>query len=161
MENLVKVGMADLQTSGHPGILTTLGLGSCVGVSLYDPITKIIGMAHVMLPSSTQAKNNLNEAKFADTAIVKLLGDMIKLGARKEKIVAKLAGGAQMFSFNQTSDIMRIGARNVAASKEMLEELRIPIISEDTGGNHGRTIELYSNDGRLLIKTIGFGLKQI
>ena len=161
MENLVKVGMADLQTSSHPGILTTLGLGSCVGVSLYDPISKIIGMAHVMLPLSTQAKNNSNEAKFADTAIVKLLAEMIKLGARKEKIVAKLAGGAQMFSFNQTSDIMRIGARNVAASKEKLEELKIPIISEDTGGNHGRTIELYSNDGRLLIKTIGYGLKQI
>jgi chemotaxis protein CheD len=66
-----------------------------------------------------------------------------------------------MFSFNQTSDIMRIGARNVSASKEKLEELRIPIISEDTGGNHGRTIELYSNDGRLIIKTIGYGLKQI
>ena len=161
MENIVKVGMADLQTSSHPGILTTLGLGSCVGVSLYDPISKIIGMAHVMLPLSTQARNNSNEAKFADTAIVKLVGDMIKLGARKEKIVAKLAGGAQMFSFNQSSDIMRIGARNVAASKDKLEELKIPIISEDTGGNHGRTIELYSNDGRLLIKTIGFGLMQI
>lgn len=161
MENLIKVGMADLQTSNHPGILTTLGLGSCVGVSLYDPVTKIIGMAHIMLPLSTQAKNNLNEAKFADTAIVKLLNEMIRLGARKEKIVAKLAGGAQMFSFNQSSDIMRIGARNVTVSKEKLEELKIPIISEDTGGNHGRTIELYSNDGRLLIKTIGFGLKQI
>ena len=161
MENIVKVGMADLQTSSHPGILTTLGLGSCVGVSLYDPISKIIGMAHVMLPLSTQARNNSNEAKFADTAIVKLVGDMIKLGARKEKIVAKLAGGAQMFSFNQSSDIMRIGSRNVAASKDKLEELKIPIISEDTGGTHGRTIELYSNDGRLLIKTIGFGLKQI
>jgi chemotaxis protein CheD len=161
MENLVKVGMADLQASNHPGILTTLGLGSCVGISLYDPISKIIGMAHIMLPSSTQAKNNLNEAKFADTAIVLLLNNMIKMGARREKIVAKLAGGAQMFSFNQSSDIMRIGARNVAASKEKLEELRIPVISEDTGGNHGRTIELYSNDGRLIIKTIGYGLKQI
>jgi chemotaxis protein CheD len=161
MENLIKVGMADLNSSEHPGVLTTLGLGSCVGVALYDNSKKIIGLAHVMLPSSLQARNNTNIAKFADTAIVKLLEDMIKLGARKEKIVAKLAGGAQMFNFNQSSDMMRIGYRNVIASKEKLTELRIPIISEDTGGSYGRTIELYSEDGRLLIKTIGSGLKQI
>jgi chemotaxis protein CheD len=161
MENLIKVGMADLNSSEHPGVLTTLGLGSCVGVALYDNSKKIIGLAHVMLPSSLQARNNTNIAKFADTAIVKLLEDMIKLGARKEKIVAKLAGGAQMFNFNQSSDMMRIGYRNVIASKEKLTELRIPIVSEDTGGSYGRTIELYSEDGRLLIKTIGSGLKQI
>lgn len=161
MENLIKVGMADLNVTEHPGVLTTLGLGSCVGVALYDNSKKIIGLAHVMLPSSTQARNNSNIAKFADTAIIKLLDDMLKLGARKERIVAKLAGGAQMFNFNQSSDMMRIGYRNVMASKEKLSELHIPVISEDTGGNYGRTIELYSEDGRLMIKTIGFGVKNI
>ncbi|MCX7922399.1 MAG: chemotaxis protein CheD [Clostridia bacterium] len=161
MENTIKVGMADLNVSCHPGVLTTLGLGSCVGIALYDPTTKIIGLAHVMLPSSMQAKNNSNIAKFADTAVVKLVEDMKKLGVRKENLVAKLAGGAQMFAFNQQSDMMRIGLRNVIASKEKLEELKIPIISEDTGGNHGRTIELFSEDGRLLIKTIGHGVKYI
>ncbi len=158
---IIKVGMADLNSSRHPCMITTLGLGSCVGVALYDFTSKIAGLAHVMLPSSEQAKNNSNIAKFADTAIVKLVDDMIKLGARKDKIVAKLAGGAQMFVFNQSSDLMRIGYRNVVASKEKLKLLNIPIISEDTGGNYGRTIELYSDDGRLMIKTIGFGIKQI
>lgn len=158
---IIKVGMADLNSSRHPCMITTLGLGSCVGVALYDFTSKIAGLAHVMLPSSEQAKNNSNVAKFADTAIVKLVDDMIKLGARKDKIVAKLAGGAQMFVFNQSSDLMRIGYRNVVASKEKLKLLNIPIISEDTGGNYGRTIELYSDDGRLMIKTIGFGIKQI
>lgn len=161
MENLIKVGMADLSVTNHPGILTTLGLGSCVGIALYDSSHKVIGLAHVMLPSSLQAKNNLNTAKFADTAIVKLLDDMMKLGARRGHIVAKLAGGAQMFSFNQTSDMMKIGLRNAISAKEKLGELNIPIVAEDTGGNHGRTIELYSNDGRLVIKTIGHGIKQI
>ena len=161
MENLIKVGMADLNSTAHPGVLTTLGLGSCVGVALYDNSKKVIGLAHIMLPSSLQARNNINIAKFADTAIIKLIDDMLKLGARKEKIVAKLAGGAQMFNFNQSSDMMRIGYRNVIAAKEKLAELRIPILSEDTGGNHGRTIELYSDDGRLMIKTIGFGIKHI
>lgn len=161
MENLLKVGMADLQASIHPCVLTTLGLGSCVGIALYDHITKVSGLAHIMLPSSLQAKNNSNIAKFADTAIVQLLNDMVKLGARRDNIVAKLAGGAQMFAFNQSSDVTRIGIRNTASAKEKLHELRIPIISEDTGGNYGRTIELYSSDGKLMVKTIGHGVKHI
>ena len=155
MENLIKVGMADLQCASHPNILTTLGLGSCVGIALYDSKTKIIGLAHVMLPSSLQARNNSNTAKFADTAIVCLLEDMIKAGALKTNIVAKIAGGSQMFAFSELSDTIRIGTRNVISTKEKLQELKIPIISEDTGGNYGRTIELYSNDGKLIIKTIG------
>jgi len=158
---IVKVGMADLNSANQPCMITTLGLGSCVGVALYDSHTKVVGLAHVMLPSSEQAKNKSNIAKFADTAIIKLVDDMVKLGAKRERIVAKLAGGAQMFVFSQGSDLMRIGYRNIVASKEKLQELKIPIVSEDTGGNYGRTIELYSNDGRLMIKTIGFGVKQI
>ena len=161
MDNVIKVGMADLQSSRHPCVLTTLGLGSCVGIALYDSTRKIAGLAHIMLPSSQQAKNNSNIAKFADTAINKLVDDMIKLGAARNALVAKLAGGAQMFSFSEASEMMRIGARNVIASKEMLISLKIPIIAEDTGGNYGRTIELSSENGRLMIKTIGHGVKEI
>lgn len=161
MENVIKVGMADLQSARHPCILTTLGLGSCVGIAIYDPPRKIAGLAHIMLPSSQQARNNSNVAKFADTAIIKLIDDMLKLGANKSSLVAKLAGGAQMFSFSEASEMMRIGSRNVISSKEMLEQLKIPIIAEDTGGNYGRTIELSSNNGKLFIKTIGHGVKEI
>lgn len=161
MENLIKVGMADLQVSKHPCVLTTLGLGSCVGIALFDSVRKISGLAHIMLPSSQQVSNNANIAKFADTGIEKLLEDMLKLGALKSSITAKLAGGAQMFAFSDTSDIMRIGARNVVSSKEKLIELKIPVIAEDTGGNYGRTIELNSGNGKLLIKTIGHGVKEI
>ena len=158
---IIKVGMADLNSARHPCMITTLGLGSCVGVALYDSVTKIVGLAHVMLPCSEQAKNNNNIAKFADTAILKLVEDMVKLGAKRERIVAKLAGGAQMFVFSQGSDLMRIGFRNTVACKEKLHELKIPVVSEDTGGNYGRTIELNSSDGGLMIKTIGFGIKQL
>jgi chemotaxis protein CheD len=161
MSKLIKVGMADLQSSLHPCVITTLGLGSCVGIALYDPIRKVVGLAHIMLPSSQQARNNSNKAKFADTAIVKLIEDMVSIGAIKSRIIAKLAGGAQMFSFNDASEMLRIGARNVVASKEILHQLKIPIISEDTGGNHGRTIEIHSEDGKLMIKTIGHGIKEI
>lgn len=161
MVNLIKVGMADLNCTNSPGVLTTLGLGSCVGVCLHDKINKISGMVHIMLPNSLQIKNNSNAAKFADTGIVKLLEDMQKLGANKNRIVCKIAGGSQMFNFNDSSDIMRIGSRNVTATKEVLKSLNIPIIAEDTGGSYGRTIELYSETGVLLIKTIGSGIKQI
>ncbi|OGO78436.1 MAG: chemotaxis protein CheD [Clostridiales bacterium GWB2_37_7] len=161
MGDLIKVGMADLNCTRNPGVLTTLGLGSCVGICLYDTSTKISGMAHIMLPSSLHIKNNSNIAKFADTAIVKLIEDMQKIGASKYRLVSKIAGGSQMFNFNDSSDIMRIGSRNVTATKEVLQSLNIPIIAEDTGGNYGRTIELYSETGVLLIKTIGFGTKKI
>ncbi|MFZ5352056.1 MAG: chemotaxis protein CheD [Bacillota bacterium] len=161
MGDLIKVGMADLNYTESPGVLTTLGLGSCVGICLYDTVTKISGMVHIMLPCSNQIKNNSNVAKFADTGIVKLLEYMLKIGAKRTKIVSKIAGGAQMFNFNDASDIMRIGARNVVATKEVLDKLNIPLIAEDTGGNYGRTIELYSESGILLIKTIGYGTKQI
>lgn len=159
--NVIKVGMADLRHSRHPGVLVTLGLGSCVGIALYDRTTKMVGLAHIMLPWSYQAKNNANAAKFADTGIKLLHSRMISSGAVKESIVAKLAGGAQMFSFCGSSDMMRVGQRNVEASKAVLKELGIPVISEDTGGTYGRTIEFYSDDGRLMIKTIGFGITYI
>ncbi|MFA5523342.1 MAG: chemotaxis protein CheD [Tissierellales bacterium] len=158
---IIKVGMADYKTIKSTGILTTLGLGSCVGIALYDRINKIAGLAHIMLPSSTEIKNNSNKAKFADTAVDELIKDMVLLGSSRKFLVAKLAGGSQMFSFNSNVDILRIGERNVIASKKKLLELDIPVIAEDTGGNYGRTIELNSKDGNLLIKTIGHGLKNI
>jgi chemotaxis protein CheD len=153
--------MADLQVGRHPCMLTTLGLGSCVGISLFDRMTKVCGMAHVMLPSSKQARDNANVAKFADTGIIELLNQMLRLGAKRASVVAKLAGGAQMFAFREVSDVMRIGDRNAEASREVLGMLKVPIVSEDVGLNYGRTIELYSADGSVLIKTIGHGSKSI
>ncbi len=155
MNDKIKVGMADLNSCLSPSILTTLGLGSCVGIVLYDPLKKIGGLAHVMLPDSTQIKNNSNVAKFADTGISKLIDDMVRLGASKHRLVAKLAGGAQMFSFKTSNDLMRIGDRNVEASVKILGRLGIKILGQDTGKNYGRTIEFYTDTGDLFIKTIG------
>jgi chemotaxis protein CheD len=159
--NIVKVGMADLNIAKSPDRIRTTGLGSCVGVVLFDSQKKIGGMAHVMLPESSLSKGTLNIAKYADTAIPKLIDDMEKAGANRRKLVAKLAGGAQMFSFSSTSDTMRIGPRNVEACKSALNEARIPILAEDTGGNCGRTIELDSNTGVLNIRTVNQGVKEL
>ena len=142
-------------------MLTTLGLGSCVGISLFDKKTHVAGMAHIMLPSSKQARDSANIAKFADTGIIDLVNKMLGLGAGRATLVAKLAGGAQMFAFKDVAEVMRIGDRNIEASRKILSLIRIPVISEDVGANYGRTIELYSADGSLMIKTIGHGSRTI
>lgn len=161
MIELVKVGMADFKTTTAPGALTTLGLGSCVGICLYDPVSKVSGMAHIMLPSSQAIRNNSNVAKFADTAVVEMLAKMKALGAVQNRMICKMAGGAQMFAFSNQNDLMKIGERNAQAVREIMKDLKIPIKADDTGGNFGRTIEFYSEDGKLIIKTIGHGIKQL
>jgi len=100
-------------------------------------------------------------AKFADTALLKLVGDMVKAGALRGSIKAKIAGGAQMFAFNSTNESMRIGDRNVESVKFHLKNMQIPLLAEDVGSNYGRTVELYSQDGSYFIKTIGRGNKYI
>jgi len=156
MGNMIKVGMADLKVCKAPDSLTTLGLGSCVGVCLYDSVTKVAGMLHVMLPDSTQIARETNRAKFADTGIDDMLMQMKSMGASVGRMTAKIAGGAQMFAFNASvGDLMRIGDRNVQAVKQKLKTIGIPVIAEDTGLNYGRTIEFSSETGSLLVKSVG------
>ncbi|SEI41980.1 chemotaxis protein CheD [Lachnospiraceae bacterium A10] len=154
MGQMIKVGMADLKICKAPDNLTTLGLGSCIGIAMYDPSTKISGLAHIMLPDSTQIKNNSNIAKFADTGIQKLYDDMLKAGANKSRLVAKIAGGAKMFELSGSAAI-NVGQRNAMASKDKLKALGVRLIAEDTGLNYGRTVELYSETGDYVIKAVG------
>lgn len=161
MRNMVKVGMADLNVCTPPDAITTLGLGSCVGVVLFDPGKKISGMVHVMLPDSTKIKNNENLAKFADTGIDELIKKLVAIGASRSALVAKIAGGAQMFAFNSNNDMLRVGERNVEATTHKLASLRIPILAQDTGLNYGRTIEFYPETGELIVKSVGKEVKKI
>ncbi len=161
MGDYIKVGMADYKTARGEDILITLGLGSCVGIVLYDRSKKIAGMAHIMLPSSKEIRNNSNKAKFADTALDEMLENIMKMGAMRTRLTAKIAGGAQMFNISSKGSTLNIGKRNVDAVKKKLTELRIPIISEDVLGNYGRTIEFDCSDGGLKIKSIGKGIKFI
>lgn len=147
--------MADLNICSAPDAITTLGLGSCVGIVLYDSITKVAGLAHIMLPDSTQIRSNANVAKFADTGIDELVKRLEQKGISKNRLVAKIAGGAQMFAFSSGNSMLCVGKRNVEATKEKLNSLGIRIIAEDTGDSYGRTIEFYPETGQLLIKTVG------
>ena len=156
---VIVVGMADLKVAKAPDILTTLGLGSCIGITLYAQAKKIGGMAHIMLPTCKGFEGQ-NIAKFADSAIVELVNQLARIGAPRGALIAKIAGGAHMFG-RSNSDMLKIGERNAAASLAVLKQLNIPVKANDTGGTHGRTIELHLETGQLKIKTVGAGEKFI
>ena len=157
MPELIKVGMADLKAGKAPDSIISYGLGSCVGIALYDPQTKVGGLAHIMLPDSTQARATDNSAKFADTALPVLLDQVIALGGSRNRLTAKIAGGSQMFSFAQATDVMRIGDRNVESVRSVLKAMSIRLVAEDVGGNYGRTVEVLLDSGAFVIKTVNKG----
>jgi chemotaxis protein CheD len=157
----IRVGIADLKTAEPPNKLITVGLGSCIGIAIYDSLTKVGGLAHIMLPDSTQFTNVNNPMKFADLAIPLLLEKMQKEGASKNRLKAKIAGGASMFNFSDKSMIMDIGNRNGISVKNVLKEIGIPIVGEDTGGNKGRTMVFDPGNGIVQLKTVGVGIKEI
>lgn len=157
----IKVGIADLNVVLDPGAIMTIGLGSCIGIALYDKTTKVAGLAHIMLPDSTQFKSNTNPMKFADLAIPMLIEKMEKQGCNKRNIVAKIAGGASMFNFSDKSIISDIGKRNGDAVKKALKEESIRIIAEEIGGNKGRTMILKASDGSVILKVVGQGILEL
>lgn len=157
----VKVGIADLNTVFTPGKIMTIGLGSCIGIALYDKRMGLAGLAHIMLPDSEQFSNITNPLKFADLAVPILVEKMLGQGAQKRNLIAKIAGGASMFNFSDKSMNMDIGARNGIAVINVLNKLQIPVIAKDIGGNKGRTMILDASNGEVQIRTVGIGTKEI
>jgi len=156
MDNSYHVGMADLVVVSSPAKLVTLGLGSCIGMVIFDATAKIAGMAHIMLPDSTGSKGSEKIGKFADIAVPAVIDEMIKKGASKARMKAKIAGGAQMFALPGTqTDFLAVGSRNVKETTAMLAKMGIPLVASDTGGNKGRTIEFSTTTWMLSIKTLG------
>ena len=161
MKKVVRVGIADMNIVKYPETIRTSGLGSCVGVVLYDEKKKIAGMLHVMLPdSSLDRSDRVNAAKFADTGVYGLMELLKDEGVRPMSLKAKIAGGSQMFKFG-SSDAIRIGPRNVEAVKAELNRLSIPIVAEETGGSSGRTIEFDPSTSMLSIRTVRRGTTEI
>ncbi len=151
MNNLINIGVAQIGTAENPAVLRTI-LGSCVGICIYDRSKKIGGLAHILLP-----KNNGkgSDEKYADTAIPMLVQKMIKQGCKKEFMSAKIAGGASMFKFNSSASLSNIGDNNVTTTKEVLQNNGIQVVAEDIGGNVGRVIDFFLEDGRMKVKAAG------
>ncbi|KHD86521.1 chemotaxis protein CheD [Heyndrickxia ginsengihumi] len=162
-QEVIKVGIAEMKLVYSPNIIRTMGLGSCVGVIIYDSLLKIAGLAHIMLPSSLIQKDRsqINTAKYADTAVKELLSQLLSAGCHLSHLKAKIAGGAEMFSFSSKNEMMRIGKRNTEAVKKELEQLQIQLVAEDTGGNKGRTIEFNPETSILKIRTVNHEIKEI
>lgn len=158
-----RIGIAELGIVRPPDSIKTIGLGSCVGIVLYDELKKIGGMVHIMLPESSLAGRaaTVNYTKFADTAIPFLYKKLIHEGANRRNICAKIAGGAEMFAVLGQNTGLRVGPRNVEMTKKVLRSLSIPLIAESVGGSYGRTIEFFPDTSVLKVKTVTKGVEQL
>ncbi len=159
---IVKVGIADWKVASNGHIIRTSGLGSCVGVTLYDSKRKTGGMAHIMLPESPSGKKHYKRAKYADTGIYDMVVELeTKMSCSRNNLIAKIAGGAQMFEFSGGSEMLKIGHRNAMAVEEILKDYGIRIAAKDVGGNYGRTIDLFCETGKLVIKSVKRETKEV
>ncbi|HET7522355.1 MAG TPA: chemotaxis protein CheD [Bacillales bacterium] len=158
----VKVGVSEVKAVSAPRLIRTVGLGSCVGVVVYDPLLKVAAMAHVMLPDSSLAgKRPYPPGKFADSAVKEMVAMLEKLGSDGRGLKAKAAGGAEMFDLAAYGGVSKIGPRNVAAVEDQLARFGIEMTAADVGKNYGRTIEFNPESEKLLIRTVNRGIFEI
>jgi chemotaxis protein CheD len=152
----IRVKVADYAVAAE-GTIATIGLGSCVAIALYDPAAHVGGLAHVLLPSESMSRDRSNPAKFPTTAVPLVMAEMQRLGARGDRIRAKIVGGASMFGNLIPSGGINIGERNVAAVREVLAASMVPIVAEDTGNDYGRSVYLFLRDGRVEVRSLRKG----
>jgi chemotaxis protein CheD len=157
----IEVNMAQMEISDAPARLITRGLGSCLGITMYDPSNKIGVMAHPMLPDIEKAKIKSNPSRFVNSAIVKMIEEMEKRGVQRSSIVTKLFGGAHMFGFIASDSILNVGQKNLEVALATLKSCDMNIEAQETGGSFGRTIELNLEDGKVLVKTVSWGEKEV
>ena len=158
----MRIGMAEMLVAGNPTIITTT-VGSCIALCMYDPVNRIGGMVHIVLPRKTDYSREEKTdtlIRYADKAVPALLSRLISKGAKKEFIRAKMAGGANMFPMF-THPILEIGKNNAEAVKKKLAELGVPLVAEDVGGNHGRIVEFDVGSGIMRVNTINKGEKEL
>jgi chemotaxis protein CheD len=150
------VKVADFAVAGD-GTISTIGLGSCVAIVLHDAVAQVGGMAHVLLPNESMSRDKSNPAKFPASAVPLVMQEMKRLGANLERLRAKIVGGASMFGNLMPQGAINIGERNVAAVREVLADLNIPIVAEDTGSDYGRSVFLYVLSGRVEVRSLRKG----
>ena len=153
------VRVADLNVGAADDILTTVGLGSCVAVILYDATARIGGLAHVLLPSPALSRNADNPAKFPQLAVPRLIELMTARGGSSRRIVARLAGGASMFANLAPLGTIQMGERNIVATRQALNTHGLPLIAESVGGDFGRTVRLRVADGRVEVSSVAHGVQ--
>lgn len=151
----VSVRMGELKVGTGEMVLLAVGLGSCVGVALYDARARVAGLAHVMLPHPSSARRPTPAGRFASTAVDLLITEMEQVGAVRRRLFARLIGGAAMFESLLNDDGgPPLGLRNVDAARRALDTAGVPLYAEEVGGNHGRTVHFYVPDGRIVVTSV-------
>jgi len=149
----VVVGVGDVAVSNNTNVvISTFALGSCIGIVVYDSEVKVGGLIHIMLPDSTLSPGKAEEqpAMFADTGVPLMFRNLMGLRVERRRLKAFVAGGASVIS---GSDMFKIGERNIAAVKKMINTLGIPVIKADIGGVNNRTVHLNIGTGEVSLKT--------
>lgn len=157
--DLIEVTIGQLVVAEAPKRLMTPALGSCVGVALYDPFSQRGALAHVMLPGPSPVADDEAPGRFADYAVPELVRMLQARGTLRRRIQARLAGGAAMFKGE--SSILTIGDRNVAEVKRLLALMSIPVVAEDTGEAHARTLEMTLATGETVVRSYRFGVRRL
>ncbi|MBS1713545.1 MAG: chemotaxis protein CheD [Armatimonadetes bacterium] len=158
----VVVGMAEIHVVKSPGVLSCLGLGSCIGLVAFDPVSEVAGMIHLMLPASFKDKPVDKPGKFADTGLPEMLRLLESAGAPKSRLVVAYAGGAQVFKFgDQGAGRLDVGARNIEAVEAAVRALGIRPIFTDVGGANGRTVTVELSTGNVKVRTVNTGEKLV
>lgn len=158
MSDTIQVTVGALRVARSPDVLTAAGLGSCVAIILYDPEVKVGGLSHFILPHPSLSRDHSNPGKFPHTSVKVLLSEMEGMGARKERISARLVGGATMFPVIEANS-PSIGMRNVDSAREVLAQQNIRVRGEDVGGGYARTVEFSLETGQVLVKSYQAGEK--
>lgn len=154
----IPVGLGEIKYTRRPGeALVAYGLGSCVGVAIWDRANHFAGLAHVILPASpgVPGRQGENRCKYADYAVPTLIDEMIKQGGQKAGFIVRIAGGAQMLRSAQVSEVFNIGARNVEQVRREIARAGLRIQADDVLGRQGRTMSIFPEDGRITIHSAG------
>lgn len=153
MEQVITVGLAEIAVSDNPdAVLVAFGLGSCVGVCAYDPVRKLAGLLHAMLPQ--QRNGDGNKCKYVDSGVAELLSQLMARGARREQLTFRYAGGAQMLTAPGMTDRFNIGKQNAEMAHSVLAREKLQLLASDTGGHAGRTVRLFVANGRVQVRMI-------
>jgi chemotaxis protein CheD len=161
MRRELMVRVADLRVGVAGDVLITQGLGSCVAILLHDASARVGGLAHVLLPSPGLARPDANPAKFPQSAIPRLLELMVADGAQSQRISARLAGGASMFTALAPPGTVQMGERNLVAARQVLRNHGVPLVGEAVGGDFGRTVRFNVDDGKVEVITVAHGVQHL
>ncbi len=158
MKDSTSVGLGECAISRNPDdVLVAYGLGSCLGIAMIDPVLRICGLMHAVLPLPSNGTNSAdgNPYKFVEGGIQAMIDNLAKEGANRNRLVVRIAGGANMLMSSGLSQSFDIGTRNTTTARAVFQRLRLTVSAEEVGGHTGRTVRVYVADKRVTVRVVG------